>query len=75
MDSVGTARGAQQQQQQGSASRASVAVGVLYLHFLHNNDFANLLNSWTSHLWVKPQRERIKWNKREIKIDLSAWFD
>jgi hypothetical protein len=23
---------------------------------------------------VKPQRERIKWNKREIKMDLSTWL-
>jgi len=42
-------------------------VGALYLHFCFCNvDFTNLLNSDFLHLWVKPQRERIKWNKQEI---------
>jgi len=58
----------------GARTELLQQVGVLYLHFLRNVDFANLFNSWSLYPWAKLKRERIKWNRWESKMDLSTWL-
>ena len=74
MDSGGTTGGVQQQQ--GSASRASTADRYsIPVPSLNNGSFSNLFNLWILCLWMRPKREKIKWNEWEMKIRFDYGSD